>query len=108
MLSKFTVGPSGALAGSVGLSLFSRALDSVPGLHGGGWWLVTDSGPTFWTGSFTRTMRTAGLVHALEVQASNTAAFLAVALVVWFSRADVSRPGYGSRSCSRGVSGPVT
>jgi ABC-2 type transport system permease protein len=89
MLSTFTTRPFSAVAGGVGLSLFSRALDNVPGLHAISAWLpVTDSGTTLWTGFFTRPMQTAGLAHVLEVQAVYTSAFLAVALVR-FSRADM-------------------
>ncbi len=89
MLSTFTVRPFSAVAGGVGLSLFSRALDNVPGLHALSPWLpVTDSGTTLWTGFFTRPMHTAGIAHVLEVQAGYTAAFLAVA-VARFARADV-------------------
>jgi ABC-2 type transport system permease protein len=89
MLSTFTVRPFSAVAGGVGLSLFSRALDNVPGLHALSPWLpVTDSGTTLWTGFFTRPMQTAGLAHVLEVQAGYTAAFLAVALAR-FAHADV-------------------
>jgi ABC-2 type transport system permease protein len=89
MLSTFTVRPFSAVAGGVGLSLFSRALDNVPGLHPLSPWLpVTDSGTTLWTGFFTRPMQTAGLAHVLEVQAAYAAVFLAVALV-HFARADV-------------------
>jgi ABC-2 type transport system permease protein len=89
MLSTFTVRPFSAVAGGVGLSLFSRALDNVPGLHALSPWLpVTDSGTTLWTGFFTRPMETAGIAHVLEVQASYATAFLAIALL-HFSRADV-------------------
>jgi ABC-2 type transport system permease protein len=89
MLSTFTVRPFSAVAGGVGLSLFSRALDNVPGLHALGPWLpVTDSGTTLWTGFFTRPMQTAGVAHALEVQAGYVAVFLTVALAR-FSRADI-------------------
>jgi ABC-2 type transport system permease protein len=89
MLSTFTRSPFSAVAGGVGLSLFSRALDNVPGLHSLSPWLpVTDSGTTLWTGFFTRPMQTAGLAHVLEVQAGFTAAFLAVALAR-FCRADI-------------------
>jgi ABC-2 type transport system permease protein len=89
MLSTFTVRPFSAVAGGVGLSLFSRALDNVPGLHALSPWLpVTDSGTTLWTGFFTRPMQTASLAHVLEVQAGYVAIFLAVALAR-FSRADI-------------------
>jgi ABC-2 type transport system permease protein len=89
MLSTATVRPFSAVAGGVGLSLFSRALDNVPGLHAVSPWLpVTDSGTTLWTGFFTRPMQTAGLAHVLEVQAGYTALFLALALAR-FARADV-------------------
>jgi ABC-2 type transport system permease protein len=89
MLSTFTDRPFSAVAGGVGLSLFSRALDNVPGLHSLSPWLpVTDSGTTLWTGFFTRPMQTAGLAHVLEVQAGYLAIFLAVALAR-FSRADI-------------------
>jgi len=89
MLSTFTVRPFSAVAGGVGLSLFSRALDNVPGLHTVSPWLpVTDSGTTLWTGFFTRPMHTAGVAHVLEVQAAYTAVFLAIA-VGRFARADI-------------------
>jgi ABC-2 type transport system permease protein len=89
MLSTFTVRSFSAVAGGVGLSLFSRALDNVPGLHFLGPWLpVSDSGTTLWTGFFTRPMHTPGLAHVLEVQAVYAAIFLTVAFVR-FSRADV-------------------
>lgn len=89
MLSTFTDRPFSAVAGGVGLGLFSRALDNVPGLHSLSPWLpVTDSGTTLWTGFFTRPMQTGGMAHVLEVQAGYTAAFLAVAFL-WFGRADV-------------------
>ena len=89
MLSTFTVRPFSAVAGGVGLSLFSRALDNVPGLHAVSPWLpVTDTGTTLWTGFFTRPMQTAGVAHVLEVQAVYTAVFLAIA-IGRFARADV-------------------
>jgi ABC-2 type transport system permease protein len=89
MLSTFTARPFSAVAGGVGLSLFSRALDNVPGLHALSPWLpVTDSGTTLWTGFFTRPMQTAGIAHVLEVQAGYTAVFLTIA-VARFARADV-------------------
>jgi ABC-2 type transport system permease protein len=89
MLSTFTSTPFSAVAGGVGLSLFSRALDNVPGLHAISPWLpVTDGGTTLWTGFFTRPTLTAGMAHVLEVQAGYTAAFLAVAFL-WFGRSDV-------------------
>lgn len=89
MLSTFTVRPFSAVAGGVGLGLFSRALDNVPGLHALSPWLpATDSGTTLWTGFFTRPMETAGVAHVLEVQAAYTALFLGVALVR-FARADI-------------------
>jgi ABC-2 type transport system permease protein len=89
LLSTLTTRPFSAVAGGVGLGLFSRALDNVPGLHALSPWLpATDSGTTLWTGFFTRPMQTAGVAHVLEVQAAYTAAFLALA-VVRFARADV-------------------
>jgi hypothetical protein len=76
MLSTFTVRPFSAVAGGVGLSLFSRALDNVPGLHALSPWLpVTDSRTTLWTGFFIRPMEKAGVAHVLEVQAAYTAFF---------------------------------
>jgi ABC-2 type transport system permease protein len=89
LLSTFTDRPFSAVAGGVGLSLFSRALDNIPGLHALGPWLpVTDAGTTLWTGFFTRPIQTAGLAHALLVQAGYAAVFLAAALFR-FNRADV-------------------
>ncbi len=89
LLSVVTGSAFTAVAGGVGLSLFSRALDNVPGLHALSPWLpVTDVGTTLWTGFFTRPMQTAGMAHVLEVQAGYTILLLAGA-VVFFQRADV-------------------
>ncbi len=89
LLSTLTVRPFSAVAGGVGLGLFSRALDNIPGLHALSPWLpVTDSGTTLWTGFFTRPVQTSGIAHVLEVQALYTAVFLGAAW--WqFARADV-------------------
>jgi hypothetical protein len=82
LLSTLTTRPFSAVAGGVGFGLFSRALDNVPGLHALSPWLpVTDAGTTLWTGFFTSPVQTAGVAHALEVQAAYTAAFLALALL---------------------------
>jgi ABC-type transport system involved in multi-copper enzyme maturation permease subunit len=89
LLSTLTDRPFSAVAGGVGLGLFSRALDNIPGLHALSPWLpVTDAGTTLWTGFFTRPIQTAGLAHALLVQGAYTGVFLAAALIR-FSRADV-------------------
>jgi ABC-2 type transport system permease protein len=89
LLSTLTTHPFSAVAGGVGLSLVSRALDNIPGLHALSPWLpVTDSGTTLWTGFFTRPMQTAGMAHVLEVQAGYAAVFLAAA-VIRFQRTDV-------------------
>jgi ABC-2 type transport system permease protein len=89
LLSTMTVRPFSAVAGGVGLGLFSRALDNIPGLHALSPWLpVTDSGTVLWTGFFTKPVQTGGVAHAIEVQVAYTVVFLAVAL--WrFARADV-------------------
>ena len=89
LLSTLTTRPFSAVAGGVALGLFSRALDNVPGLHALSPWLpVTDGGTTLWTGFFTNPVQTAGMPHALAVQAAYTTVFLAAA-VVRFTRADV-------------------
>jgi ABC-2 type transport system permease protein len=89
LLSTLTTRPFSAVAGGVGLSLFSRALDNIPGLHGLSPWLpVTDRASSLWTGFFTQPMHTGGLGHVLAVQAAYTAAFLGLA-VVRFTRSDV-------------------
>ncbi len=89
LLSTFTDRPFSAVAGGVGLGLFSRALDNIPGLHALSPWLpVTDAGTTLWTGFFTRPIQTAGLAHALLVQVAYTSVFLTAALIR-FNRADV-------------------
>ena len=89
LLSTLTASPFSAVAGGIGLTLVSRALDNVPGLHALSPWLpVSDTGTTLWTGFFTRPMQTAGVAHALEVQAAYTAVFLGLAFVR-FVRADV-------------------
>jgi ABC-2 type transport system permease protein len=89
LLSTLTVRPFSAVAGAVGLTLVSRALDNVPGLHSLSPWLpVTDRATNLWTGFFTRPMQTAGVAHALLVQALYAGAF-ALAAVLWFARKDV-------------------
>ncbi|HEX4838182.1 MAG TPA: ABC transporter permease [Solirubrobacteraceae bacterium] len=88
-LSTLSARPFSAVAGGVGLSLFSRALDNIPGLHALSPWLpVTDTGSSLWTGFFTQPMQTGGIAHVLAVQASYTALFL-IAAAVWFTRSDV-------------------
>ena len=49
---------------------------------------VTDAGTTLWTGFFTRPMHTAGLAHAVLVQAVYTGVFL-IAATIRFGRSDV-------------------
>lgn len=89
LLSTLTDRPFSAVAGGVGLSLFSRALDNIPGLAALGPWLpATNTGATLWAGFFTRPAQTDGLAHLLLVQGAYTACFLAAAF--WrFSRADI-------------------
>jgi len=88
-LSTLTTRPFSAVAGGVGLSLVSRALDNVPGLHALSPWLpVTDSGTTAWTGFFTSPPQTTDVVHTLVVQAVYSAGFL-IAAFVWFTRSDI-------------------
>jgi ABC-2 type transport system permease protein len=88
LLSTLSARPFSAVAGGVGLSLFSRALDNIPGLHALSPWLpVTDAGTSLWTGFFTQPMQTGGIAHVLAVQASYSALFL-VAAVAWFTRSD--------------------
>jgi ABC-2 type transport system permease protein len=89
LLSTLTARPFSAVAGAVGFGLISRALDNVPGLHALSPWLpVTDEAGNLWTGFFTRPMQTAGIPHALLVQALYTGVF-AVCALTWFARKDV-------------------
>jgi ABC-2 type transport system permease protein len=89
LLSTVSARPFSAVAGGVGLGLFSRALDNIPGLHALSPWLpVTDTATSQWSGFFTRPMQTGGVAHVMAVQASYTALFL-LAAVVWFTRSDV-------------------
>lgn len=89
LLSTLSVRPFSAVAGAVGFGLVSRALDNVPGLHALSPWLpVTDQASNLWTGFFSQPMQTAGIEHALVVQAVYTALFMLAALV-WFTRSDV-------------------
>ncbi len=89
MLSTFTARAFSAVAGGVGLSLFSRALDNVPGLHALGSWLpVTDGGTSLWTGFFDVPFEGAGVGHELLVQAVYSVVFLGIA-AVWFTRSDI-------------------
>ena len=88
-LSTVTARPFSAVAGGVGLSLFSRALDNVPGLHALGSWLpVTDAGTTAWTGFLTTPAQLGAVGHELIVQAVYGGVLL-VAAFVWFTRSDV-------------------
>jgi ABC-2 type transport system permease protein len=88
-LSTLSVRPFGAVAGGVGLGLFSRALDNIPGLHALSPWLpMTGEASNLWTGFFTQPMQTGDIAHVMAVQASYTALFLTAA-VVWFTRSDV-------------------
>jgi ABC-2 type transport system permease protein len=88
-LSTLTSRPFSAVAGGVGLSLFSRALDNVPGLHALSPWLpVTDSGTTLWTGFFTAPTQWAGVAHLLVVQVIYSLVFLAAAFLR-FTRSDI-------------------
>jgi ABC-2 type transport system permease protein len=89
LLSTLSARPFSAVAGAVGLSLFSRALDNIPGLHGLSPWLpVSDEASNLWTGFFTQPMQTHGVAHAMAVQTFYTVVFLTAA-VVWFTRSDV-------------------
>jgi ABC-2 type transport system permease protein len=89
LLSTLTVRPFSAVAGGVGLSLFSRALDNIPGLHALSPWLpVTDKASSLWTGFFDEPMQAGRLGHVLAVQAIYTAVFLGAAFVR-FTRSDV-------------------
>jgi hypothetical protein len=89
LLSTLTNRPFSAVAGGLGLGLFSRALDNVPGLNALSPWLpVTDSGATLWTGFFVRPTQTDGLAHFFLVQGIYTLCFLAAA-GWWFGRADI-------------------
>jgi ABC-2 type transport system permease protein len=88
LLSTVTSRPFTAVAGGVGLGLFSRALDNVPGLHALSSWLpMTNDGTNLWTGLFTRPVDAAGFAHFVLVQALYSAAFL-VAAWAWFTRSD--------------------
>ena len=89
LLSTLTDRPFSAVAGGIGLSLFSRALDNIPGLNALSPWLpVTNEGVTLWTGFFTRPGQTDGLAHFFLVQGAYTTCFLAAAFW-WFARADI-------------------
>jgi ABC-2 type transport system permease protein len=89
LLSTLTVRPFSAVAGGVGLSLFSRALDNIPGLHALSPWLpVTDRASSLWTGFFAQPMQAVGVGHVLAVQALYTILFLGVA-GARFTRSDV-------------------
>jgi ABC-2 type transport system permease protein len=89
LLSTLSARPFSAVAGGVGLGLFSRALDNVPGLHALSPWLpVTDSSSSLWTGFFTQPMQTNGLAHDLAVQACYSGVFLMLA-AIRFTRSDV-------------------
>jgi ABC-2 type transport system permease protein len=88
-LSTLSVRPFSAVAGGVGLGLFSRALDNIPGLHALSPWLpMTNEGSNLWTGFFDQPMQTSGVAHVMAVQASYTTLFL-MGAVVWFTRSDM-------------------
>lgn len=89
LLSTITSRPFSAVAGGIGLSLFSRALDNIAGLAALRPVLpITDSGTNVWTGVFTHPTQTQGMAHFFLIQALYTAAFLVAS---WrnFERADV-------------------
>jgi ABC-2 type transport system permease protein len=89
LLSTLTSRPFSAVAGGVGLSLFSRALDNVPGLHALGPWLpVTDKATTLWTGFFTSPVQLPGIGSVLAVQAAYAVIFM-VGAFYWFTRSDI-------------------
>jgi ABC-2 type transport system permease protein len=89
LLSTLSSHPFSAVAGGVGLSLFSRALDNVPGLHPLGPWLpATDTATTLWTGFFTSPAQSGGVGHVLAVQAVYTGVFLTAAFA-WVRRVDI-------------------
>jgi ABC-2 type transport system permease protein len=89
LLSTLTTRPFSAVAGGVGLSLFSRALDNIPGLNGLRPGLpVTNDGANVWTGLFTNPSQTGSIAHELLIQAAYGAVFLAAAFWV-FTRRDV-------------------
>jgi ABC-2 type transport system permease protein len=89
LLSTLSARPFSAVAGGVGLSLFSRALDNIPGLHALSPWLpVTDAGSSLWTGFFTQPMQASGIGHLLTVQATYSCLFLLTAFV-WFTHSDI-------------------
>jgi ABC-2 type transport system permease protein len=89
LLSTLTASPFAAVAGGVGLSLVSRALDNVAGLHALGPWLpLTDGGSALWTGLFFSPVQLDGLGQQALVQVVYAAVFLAAAWLR-FSRSDV-------------------
>ncbi|GAC1470100.1 MAG: hypothetical protein PVSMB7_20440 [Chloroflexota bacterium] len=89
LLSTLTNRPFSAVAGGIGLGLFSRALDNIPGLNALSPWLpVTNEGATLWTKLFTAPAQTGAFAHFFVVQGVYTACFL-VATFWWFSRADI-------------------
>jgi hypothetical protein len=89
LLSTVTDRPFSAVAGGVGLGLFSRALDNLSRLHALSPGLpVTDAGTAFWTGFFTSPMQTAVRARPALVQGAYAGVFL-IAAVVEGSRSDV-------------------
>jgi len=89
LLSTLTSRPFSAVAGGIGLSLFSRALDNIAGLGALRPALpVTDSGSSLWTGLLTHPIQTQGMVHFFLIQTLYTAAFL---MLSWrnFQHADI-------------------
>ncbi len=89
LCSTLTDSPLVAVAGGVGLTLVSRALDNIPGLHALSPWLpATDQGTGLWTELLFRPSDTSGYPHLFGVQAAYAVVFLAAA-AVWFSRKDV-------------------
>jgi ABC-2 type transport system permease protein len=89
LLSTLTGNPFGAVAGSVGLGLISRALDNVPGLHALGPWLpLADQTSNLWTGLFQAPATLSGLSGALMTQFVYTVLFVGAAGFV-FGRRDI-------------------
>lgn len=88
LLSTLTSRPFSAMAGGVGFTFASRALDNVPGLHALGQWLpATDGQATVWAGLFGHPAQLSGLAHLGVVQLIYAVAFLVGAWVV-FTRTD--------------------
>lgn len=89
LLSTLTEQAFAAIAGGIGFTFVSRALDNVPGLQALSPGLpVTDSSTTAWTGLLTQPIRTGAIQHLVLVQTIYFGVLIAIGAFL-FDRTDL-------------------